>query len=63
MPTSHKGFGREFTFIFFCGDLGIPLVHPEGELNIQVPDINDKEVVVACYMQTLSKIVSGGSTS
>lgn len=37
-----------------------PTVEPNHELNFRVPELDDDDVVAACYMQLESKIVNGG---
>ena len=64
LPSSQKGFRREFAFVFFGGDWGIPTVRPDvepnHELNFRVPEISEEEAVAAIYMQTEAQIVQGG---
>lgn len=63
LPTSQKGFQREFDFVYYDRDWGIPTVwlesEPRSELNFRVPDLNDEEEAAAYYMQIESKIVNG----
>lgn len=48
LPTSQKGFRREFAFVYFGGDWGCQLSN--YELNFRVPKQNNEEGVAACYM-------------
>ncbi|XP_057248943.1 uncharacterized protein LOC125495191 [Beta vulgaris subsp. vulgaris] len=65
LPTSQKGFRREFAFVFYGGDWGVPTVRPEvepnHELNFRVPELSEEEAVATIYMQTEAQIVQGGA--
>ncbi|XP_057248242.1 uncharacterized protein LOC125493659 [Beta vulgaris subsp. vulgaris] len=64
LPTSQKGFRREFAFVYFGGDWGIPTVRPDvepnHELNFRVPEMSEEEAIAAIYLQTEAQIVRGG---
>lgn len=63
LPTLQKGFQREFAFVYYGGDWGVPIVRPEVKpnfgLNFWVLELSDEEAAAVCYMQTESKMVNG----
>lgn len=64
LPSSQKGFRREFAFVFFGGDwedLNVrPAVEPHFKMKYRVLELSEDEVVAACYMQMESKLFQGG---